>query len=353
MKILFAASPSIALVAGGLKRQMLETAKGLELLGHSVLYLSPDRDIHDLNPDIIHFFGAHPEHYHTLLRLKDYPYPTVLSPVFFTRRSAAALHGLITIHNWFSKTPLLSMSELQMRQRTCELASHLLPNTVQEATLISRAFSLPENKMTVIPNGAETDRFLHASADLYLDTYPWREFILYVGDLTAERKNVLQLIKAYTRVKASDSLIPPLILAGTLGRSAYASEIRKRIDASDSIHWIGPIDHQDPMLPSLYHAARIFILPSYFETPGIAALEAALCGCNIVITQFGGTQDVFGDYASYVDPGSVSSIAMGIREAVYATKNSGSEILKDIIRTQYDWKKIAAKTAEVYTTLIS
>jgi len=43
------------------------------------------------------------------------------------------------------------------------------------------------------------------------------------------------------------------------------------------------------MLASAYAACDVFVLPSMFETPGIAALEAGLAGAKIVITKYGGT----------------------------------------------------------------
>lgn len=352
MNILFAAPQSVTLVSGGLKRQMIETAKGLEQLGHTVEFLSPDKYLPELGVDIIHFFGAQPEHYYTLLHLQDYKIPSVLSPVFYSRRSGSVVRNLINVQNLFSKTPFFSLSELQMRQKACEMATHLLPNTLSEARLLTTAFKQSKEKITIIPNGAETERFASASADLYLKRYPWRDFILYVGDLNAERKNVKSLIYAYLHLQKTEDDMPPLLLAGTLGSSLYAAEIRAFIEQNNSIHWIGLIDHQDSLLPSLYHAAKVFVLPSYFETPGIAALEAALCGCEIVITRHGGTQEVFGEFATYVDPGSVSSIASGILKAIKQTsKHSSAELRKRII-DEYDWKQVAVKTAEVYSSLI-
>lgn len=352
MNILFAAPQSVSLVSGGVKRQMIETAMGLKELGHTVEYLSPDQFLPELGIDIVHFFGAQPEHYYALLHLKDYNIPSVLSPVFFSRRSGSMMRYLIYAQNLLSKTPLLSLSELQMRQKACDMATHLLPNTLSEADLVSTAFRQPKEKITIIPNGAETERFVSASPDLYLRRYPWRDFILYVGDLNAERKNVKKLIHAYSYLQKTDAEVPPLLLAGSLGFSSYATEIRALIEQNDSIHWTGPIDHQDPLLPSLYHAAKVFILPSYFETPGIAALEAALCGCDIVITSHGGTQEIFGDFATYVDPKSVSSIASGMKKALNQTSKRHSDALIKKIIAEYDWKQVAAKTADVYSSLI-
>ena len=50
--------------------------------------------------------------------------------------------------------------------------------------------------------------------------------------------------------------------------------------------WLGRLDHHDPLLASAYAAARVFALPSWFETPGLAALEAALAGCSVAITPY-------------------------------------------------------------------
>ena len=59
----------------------------------------------------------------------------------------------------------------------------------------------------------------------------------------------------------------------------------------------GGRDHDDPLLASAYAAARVFALPSWFETPGLAALEAALAGARWSITPFGCTREYFGDHA--------------------------------------------------------
>ncbi len=66
--------------------------------------------------------------------------------------------------------------------------------------------------------------------------------------------------------------------------------------------WLGRLDHHDPLLASAYAAARVFALPSWFETPGLAALEAALAGCAVVITPYGSTREYFGDLVEYARP---------------------------------------------------
>ena len=64
----------------------------------------------------------------------------------------------------------------------------------------------------------------------------------------------------------------------------------------------GGLTHDDPLLASAYAAARVFALPCWFETPGLAALEAALAGCAVVITPYGSTREYFGDLVEYARP---------------------------------------------------
>ena len=102
------------------------------------------------------------------------------------------------------------------------------------------------------------------------------------------------------------------------------------------------------MLASAYAACDVFALPSLFETPGIAALEAGLAGAKIVITPHGGTKEYFGEMATYVEPLEVRSIRDGIREALEAKKDLR---LRDHIAGHFLWKHVAEKTREVYDDL--
>jgi glycosyltransferase involved in cell wall biosynthesis len=103
------------------------------------------------------------------------------------------------------------------------------------------------------------------------------------------------------------------------------------------------------MLASAYAGCELFVLPSLFETPGIAALEAGLAGAKIVITERGGTREYFGEEAVYVDPGSVESIRGGI---VRGLARQRTDRLRDRIRTKYLWEDVARQTAAAYAAVL-
>ena len=54
-------------------------------------------------------------------------------------------------------------------------------------------------------------------------------------------------------------------------------------------------------MKSAYKACRVFALPSFCETPGLAALEAASQGASIVITQEGAAPEYLPD-AIFTNP---------------------------------------------------
>ena len=133
--------------------------------------------------------------------------------------------------------------------------------------------------------------------------------MLYVGRIEP-RKNVLGLIRA---VAAAG-----LAAGGHRRRRRPATRTTPRPAggwAAAAVRWLGAIDHDDPRLASAYAAARVFALPSWFETPGLAALEAALAGAAVVITPLGCTREYFGDRVEYARPDRPAELRRAIERA--------------------------------------
>jgi glycosyltransferase involved in cell wall biosynthesis len=220
----------------------------------------------------------------------------------------------------------------------CSWAAKLLPNTLAEAELLHKGYGLPQQKITVIPNGVDA-RFANADPSLFEKTYKLRNFILNVGHIGHARKNVLTLIKVLATID-HPAVIIGRIIAGPYGDACVREAAKHR-----HILLIDGLDNSSALLASAYAACDTFVLPSYFETPGIAALEAALAGAKVVITPYGGTAEYFGNHAWYVEPSSEPSIRKGIVDALQAHKTPA---LHDHILMNFVWKVVAEKTAAVY-----
>ena len=115
--------------------------------------------------------------------------------------------------------------------------------------------------------------------------------------------------------------------------------------AGENVHFIGNIDHNSEMLKSAYRAKKVFVQPSWLETPGISALEASLLRCNLVITNRSSTKEYFKEMVVYCDPSSLVSIKNGTKTAMDKdkTKNVSKYILENCM-----WEPIARGILNVY-----
>jgi glycosyltransferase involved in cell wall biosynthesis len=224
----------------------------------------------------------------------------------------------------------------------CSWAEAILPNTTDEGALFVQAFSIPKDQVTVIPNGVE-ERFAHASAALFEREYGIKNFILSVGQIGPDRKNMFKLIEALERIDH------PAAIIGRVDDTPSGRACLERARNNSRLLIVDAIPHDSMLLASAYAACDVFALPSQFETPGIAALEAGLAGAKIVITPLGGTREYFGNDAVYVEPNSVDSIAAGIEAALKQPKAS---ILRTRIEKEFLWQTVGVKTKAVYEKVL-
>jgi len=158
-----------------------------------------------------------------------------------------------------------------------------------------------------VPNGAD-ERFKDGDPKEFIDKYGIEKFVLYAGRIEP-RKNQLNFIKA---MKGFNS---PVVFIGD-PVSDYADYYKRCQDAADSnMHFLGHVEHDSSLLSSAYAACEVFALTSWFETPGLCALEAALAGAKVVITDGGCTREYFKDMVVYARPDDPSDIRRCVEKA--------------------------------------
>ncbi|MDP9371372.1 MAG: glycosyltransferase, partial [Chloroflexota bacterium] len=137
-----------------------------------------------------------------------------------------------------------------------------------------------------------------------------------------------------------------LVLAGAEppGSAEYVDRCRRLAASSRApVHFLPHLDPDD--LADAYAAARVHALPSFYETVGLASLEAALGGCNVVSTANSGAAGYLGDAAWYCDPRSADSIRAAIAAAYTAPLRPE---LGRALAARYTWRRTAEETARAY-----
>lgn len=338
MHVCFAAPQVVSMIQGGLRTQIEQTARYLPDYGVEVQFFNQWKPFTPKEYDLVHVFRASTTTHELAMYLANLGMPYVVSPVLYSRRSFGFVRSTLRVESMVRKVFAGFMTEWGMSKQICSKSAAMYPNTTHEARFFAEGMGLPSGNMTVIPNGVD-ERFAHADASLFANTYGLQDFILYVGNIGAERKNALGFIRAVERLQY------PAVLIGPIYTNAYAQRCLEEAKRNKNLHILGAIDNASPILASAYAACRVFALPSYFETPGIAALEAALAGARVVITQHGGTTDYFGSHAHYVNPASTESIVQALNTAF---NTPHSDALRTHVLREFLWQRVAEKTAAAY-----
>jgi len=204
--------------------------------------------------------------FHTLGRLKNR-----------VARSAAELEPPIRLHE---ETRIVSGAD-----------RIVAANVVERAELL-RDYAAPASRIATIPCGVDTDLFVpgdraEARRRLGLDERP---VLLWVGRI-APIKGLDTLLDAVARLSAAGQGLRLLIVGGeadepTNGHEASLRQRIERLRLEDTVRFVGP--QPQSVLPVYYVASDVTVLPSYYESFGMVALEAMACGSPVIASRVGG-----------------------------------------------------------------
>ncbi len=337
----FLHAPSSAFQApGGGENQLIQTGRHLEATDVPIRLFQPWVDRLD-RARALHLFGMSREGLELARAAKARRTPVVLSPIcWFDPRALWALEPtawrkLAALGAWTARRASRRLPG--WRRELLLTADAVLPNSEEEAAQLVGLFGVDRARVAVVPNGVLPE-FGWGSPALFRERVGDFEFVLFVGRIEP-RKDPLSVIRAARRLGL------PMVVVGQAPPRHEHYERECRREGGDRVVWLERLDHHDPLLVSTYAAARVFALCSWFETPGLAALEAALAGAAVVITPRGSTRSYFGDRAIYARPGRDDEIGAAVSRAWREGPRPG---LAAHVASNYLWDRVAKLTAEVY-----
>ncbi|MCA1553130.1 MAG: glycosyltransferase family 4 protein [Chloroflexi bacterium] len=219
-------------------------------------------------------------------------------------------------------------------------------------------FSLPADKIDVVPNGIAVQPFETLDgADLgeFRARYaaPDEALVFNVGRLTFE-KGVHVLIEAVPHVLRA---LPrtQFVVAGT---GAMEGALRARVaelDVASAVRFAGFISDEERN--RLYRVADCAAFPSLYEPFGIVALEAMAAKCPLVVASTGGFAEVVQHEVCGVTvyPDSVDLLADGIVRTLSepARARARAQTGYELVVQQYNWAHIAQHTLDVMERIVA
>ncbi|MFF5110250.1 glycosyltransferase family 4 protein [Streptosporangium sp. NPDC000509] len=225
----------------------------------------------------------------------------------------------------------------QMR-RYARCAGRIVVVSDSDRVEVNRLLGIPEDDITVVPNGVDTTRFVpqHLDDDQRLarlrrwlidDPRGWapgqepgsirytasdldrmvdasgalRPVLLWIGRFQqVKRLNVL--LEAFTAILKTADPAPVLLLWGgypgeTEGEHPLTAARRLEID--DHVYFIGWRDHDE--LPDGLNCADLMVAPAVNESFGMVYIEAAACGTPPIATNTGGPASIITGCGSRAD----------------------------------------------------
>ena len=171
---------------------------------------------------------------------------------------------------------------------------------------------VPGDRVYVVPNGVNTERFHPAVKPITLPTAKQFKF-LFVGG-TIARKGIDVLLDAYVRAFTSRDDVALVIkdfgansfYAGQ-GAGALIAAIQALPGAPEIIYLSDDLTEAD--LPGLYAACDCLVHPYRGEGFGLPIAEAMACGKPVVVTRYGAALDFANEHNAFLIPATVVRLA--------------------------------------------
>lgn len=255
------------------------------------------------------------------------------------KRTVCTFHDLFVMSGEYSTTEFRQRFTEQAKQAAAR-ADLIIAVSGFTASQVESYLGFDRARIRVVPHGV---RFRLDPGGDSRDP-----IVLHVGALQV-RKNLLRLISAFERVARSPWR---LVLAGSDGFGA--EQIHARIAASpaqERIKVTGWVS--DSELTGWYRRASVLAFASLDEGFGIPALEAMAQGVAVLSSRGSALEEVCGDAALLVDPGSEDEIATGLRRLIEEEALRNRLVTLGRSRASaFPWQRAVESTWRVYEELL-
>lgn len=144
-----------------------------------------------------------------------------------------------------------------------------------------------EKEIHVIPNFVDANRFHLTNKEHFKKMLaPNGERILAHVSNFRKVKRVEDVLAVFQKVR--EKMPSKLLMIGDGPERQTAEDLCRRLDICNDIRFLGKQDQMEEIL----NIADLFLLPSQYESFGLAALEAMACGVPVISSNAGGLPEI-------------------------------------------------------------
>ncbi len=236
---------------------------------------------------------------------------------------------------------------LRMQKRVARNLRHIVTVSESARRDIAQAFAIPEARITVIPNGIDTEEFRPLPGVMRKPRQ-----IITTASADQPLKGTQHLIPAIARLVVE---FPDLKVV-FIGRPKPGGKTERLIDAAGL--WPHIEVHtgiSNAALVELYAESSVCVVPSEYEGFGLPAGEAMACGVPVVSTDGGALPEVVGDAGVIVPAKSADALAHGLAELLRneTRRKALAEAGRTRVCEQFSWERAAERMTAHYRTVMA
>jgi D-inositol-3-phosphate glycosyltransferase len=238
--------------------------------------------------------------------------------------------------------------------RDCDRIIAATPNEKEE---LAQYYDAPRDKISVVPCGVNLSLFKGVDRETARQHLGFNgcNIALFVGRVEP-LKGIDRLFMAIPSLNREKEF--RLVVVG--GGDECEPEVERlqnlshTLNIQDNVSFIGAVRQED--LPFYYSAADVCVVPSYYESFGLVALESLACGTPVVATRVGGMESVVlpGQNGYLVSDNAPARLAESIAMLV-SNGTAGTESAEAIRASVsgFGWPNIARKMEQEYAAAVS
>ena len=277
MKILFHAYNTCCQTeSGGVQVRVRKIKSLLEARGHQVDFFNAfDTKIKDY--DVLHLFSLKEESLGIAACAKKLGLKVVISPIVNTTSSRArSVNNSIRFHRLFAH--FSSESIEHQRYRILQICDSIFVESRTEAIFIEKYYRVDPKKINIVPNGVDEQAV--AGKSIFSAIGKECKYVLQVGRIDSN-KNTLNTIKS---VKGAPYSLVIIGGKASWGTDEYYKQCVTEAKSYPNVYMLGWLEPGSELLASAYQNAQAVIMPSKSETFGLVAVEAAMAGAHVCLS---------------------------------------------------------------------
>lgn len=307
-------------------------------------------------PDVIH------AHYYLsgliAVLLKQQMNPTL--PIVLSFHTLSLMKNLVARDT----TEKEEMSRVTAEIELCTTVEHIIATSDSDKKYLEYLYDAKGDRITVIPPGVNPLVFhpvKQSEAKRHLNLPEGQQMILFVGRIEPLKGIDMLMYAMKIIVKRNPELRVCLCIAGgdisqpqmSWSKTLQAlNDIRHMLHLTTTVNFVGQKTQEE--LLYFYTAASMVVMPSHYESFGMAALEAMSCGIPVITTNAAGISSLIDEKHSQLitsvnNPLLLASQIEFLLKSPDKREELGREVRENV--SDLSWESVARRVADVYTSV--